>query len=71
VHLPDINAVSAWVPSGVLFWALGLAEPGDTRPRSAWTFRGKPLPYLQETTVPEIPRPSLDRVSRWHTLPST
>lgn len=46
---PDINAVSAWMPSGVVFWALGLAEPGDTRPQAAWTFRGKPLPYLQES----------------------
>jgi dienelactone hydrolase len=45
---PEINAVVAWVPSGVVFWALGLAEPGDTRPRAAWTFRGKALPYLQE-----------------------
>jgi dienelactone hydrolase len=44
----EINAVAAWVPSGVVFWALGLAEPGDTRPRAAWTFRGKPLPFLQE-----------------------
>jgi len=30
---PKINAVAAWVPSKVVFWALGLAEPGDTRPR--------------------------------------
>ncbi len=58
---PDINAVSAWVPSGVVFWALGLAEPGDTRPRAAWTFRGKPLPYLQEANTavgdPPVPQP--------------
>jgi pimeloyl-ACP methyl ester carboxylesterase len=47
----EINAVIAWVPSGVVFWALGLAEPGDTRPRAAWTFRGKPLPYLQENNT--------------------
>jgi dienelactone hydrolase len=47
-HFSEINAVAAWVPSGVVFWALGLAEPGDARPRAAWTFRGKPLPYLQE-----------------------
>ena len=47
-HFPEINAVAAWVPSGVVFWALGLAEPGDARPRASWTFRGKPLPYLQE-----------------------
>src|SRR5262249_20676260 len=45
---PEINAVIAWQPSGVIFWALGEAEPGDTRPRAAWTFRGQPLPYLQE-----------------------
>ena len=45
---PDINAVVAWVPSGVIFWPLGLSEPGDTAPQAAWTYRGKPLPYLQE-----------------------
>lgn len=45
---PDINAVIAWVPSGVVFWALGQSEPGDTRPRAAWTWRGNPLPCLQE-----------------------
>ena len=47
----EINAVIAWVPSGVVFWALGLAEPGDTRPRAAWTFQGKPLPYLHENNT--------------------
>jgi dienelactone hydrolase len=45
---PDINAVSAWVPSGVVFWPLGLPEPSDTRYRAAWTLGGKPLPFLQE-----------------------
>jgi len=59
---PDINAVIAWVPSGVVFWALGQSEPDDTRPRVAWTFRGKPLPCLQENnpyagTAPEEPAP--------------
>jgi dienelactone hydrolase len=60
----EINAVIAWVPSGAIFWALGLAEPGDARPRAAWTFHGKPLPYLQELNssmdaapVPEPGRP--------------
>jgi len=53
----EINAVIAWVPSGVVFWALGLAEPGDTRPRAAWTFRGKPLPYLQENNASAEPPP--------------
>ena len=54
---PDVNAVSAWVPSGVIFWALGLSEPGDTRPRAAWTFRGTPLPYLQENNTSADPPP--------------
>jgi dienelactone hydrolase len=53
----EINAVIAWVPSGVVFWALGPAEPGDTRPRAAWTFRGKPLPYLQQNNTAMEPLP--------------
>ena len=44
----EINAVAAWVPSGVIFWPLGASEPGDTRKPAAWTYRGGPLPYLQE-----------------------
>jgi hypothetical protein len=57
---PEIGAVMAWTPSGVLFWALGLAEPGDTRPRAAWTFRGKPLPYLQENNTASDPEPTVE-----------
>jgi dienelactone hydrolase len=50
----DINAVSAWVPSGVMFWGIGWSDPRD---RASWTFRGSPLPYLQQnnsfaTTAP-------------------
>jgi len=55
---PEINAVAAWVPSGVLFWALGRAEPGDTRPHAAWTFRGRALPYLQENNTRGDPPPA-------------
>jgi dienelactone hydrolase len=55
---PEINAVAAWVPSGAVFWALGLAEPGDTRPRAAWTFRGRALPYLQENNTSGDPPPA-------------
>jgi dienelactone hydrolase len=54
---PEINAVAAWAPSGVIFWALGPGEPGDTRPRAAWTFRGRPLPYLQENNTSGDPLP--------------
>ena len=54
---PDINAVSAWVPSGVIFWPLGLPELGDTRYHASWTLAGRPLPFLQEnnTMVEPIP----------------
>ena len=54
---PDINAVVAWVPSGVVFWALGLPEPGDSRPPAAWTFRSEPLPHLQENNSAGDPLP--------------
>jgi dienelactone hydrolase len=57
---PEIGAVMAWTPSGVTFWALGLAEPGDARPRAAWTFRGKPLPYLQENNTASDPEPTVE-----------
>src|SRR5205823_8872003 len=57
---PEIGAVMAWTPSGVTFWALGLAEPGDTHPRAAWTFRGKPLPYLQENNASMEPSPAVE-----------
>lgn len=54
---PDINGVVAWTPSGVIFWPLGIPEPGDAAPRAAWTFRGKPLPYLQESNSMADPAP--------------
>jgi dienelactone hydrolase len=57
---PQISAVMAWSPSGVMFWGLGLAEPGDTRPRAAWTFRGKPLPFLQESNTTSDPEPTIE-----------
>jgi dienelactone hydrolase len=47
----DIDAVSAWVPSGVMFWPIGLAEKDETRPLASWTWRGKPLPYLQQNNA--------------------
>src|SRR5215475_13937845 len=54
---PDINAVVAWVPSGVVFWALGEPEPGDTRPPAAWTYRGQPFAYLQQDNAASDPEP--------------
>jgi pimeloyl-ACP methyl ester carboxylesterase len=40
----DIRAVVAVVPSGVVFGGFGPSEPGDLRPRGAWTLEGKPVP---------------------------
>jgi pimeloyl-ACP methyl ester carboxylesterase len=42
----DIRAVVAVVPSGVIVGAFGPGEPGDLRPRGAWTLAGKPLPDM-------------------------
>jgi dienelactone hydrolase len=42
----DIRAVVAVVPSGVVVGAFGPSEPGDRRPRGAWTLAGKPVPDM-------------------------
>jgi dienelactone hydrolase len=42
----DVRAVVAVVPSGVIVGAFGPSEPGDLRPRGAWTLAGKPLPDM-------------------------
>jgi dienelactone hydrolase len=46
--LPEVSAVVAYVPSGVLFGPLGPSEPADRRPRAAWVHRGRALPHLAE-----------------------
>ena len=50
---PEINAVIAWVPSGVAFWAIGADRPL----RAAWTFRNQPVAYLQENNSGHDPAP--------------
>jgi dienelactone hydrolase len=44
----DIRAVVAVVPSGLTSGGLGPSEPGDLRPRGAWTLAGEPLPDMLE-----------------------
>lgn len=56
---PDINAVAAWVPSGVMFWGIGPNDAGDDR--ASWTFRGNPLPYLQQDNPFAATLPVLER----------
>ena len=40
-----------------MFWPLGLSEEGNARPCASWTFRGEPLPYLQENNDSVEPIP--------------
>jgi fermentation-respiration switch protein FrsA (DUF1100 family) len=58
---PDINAVAAWVPSGVMFWGIGPNESTDPRNRASWTFKGRPLPYLQQDNRFVAPPPAMER----------
>jgi len=58
---PDINAVAAWVPSGVMFWGIGANESGDPYDRASWTFNGRPLPYLQQDNRCVAPPPAMER----------
>jgi dienelactone hydrolase len=57
---PQINAVVAWVPSGVMFWGIGPNAPGDGGGRASWTWRGAPLPYLQENNRFVTPPPGVE-----------
>jgi len=44
-HAPAIRAVVAFVPSSVVFQSGASMEPGQ-KPRSSWTFHGRPLPFV-------------------------
>ena len=51
--IPAINAVVAYVASGVLHGPFEPHDPPDTPP--CWTSRGQPLPYLQEHNATDDP----------------
>src|SRR5438552_9668106 len=51
--IPAINAVIAYVASGVLHGPFEPHDPPDTPP--CWTSRGQPLPYLQEQNATDDP----------------
>jgi dienelactone hydrolase len=71
--LPEVHAVVGIAPSGISWAGLDAGGPCD---RPAWTFRGKPLPYLpigdeakirhtsQATGGPVALRPAFDRALR-------
>ncbi|HYL60065.1 MAG TPA: acyl-CoA thioester hydrolase/BAAT C-terminal domain-containing protein [Candidatus Acidoferrales bacterium] len=45
---PEIKAIVAYVPSGIVWPGIGAA---GERQRSAWTLNGKPVPCIQPTTA--------------------
>jgi len=51
--IPEIKAVVAHVPSGVLHGPFAPHEPPDAP--ACWTYRGSPLPYLQENNTADDP----------------
>src|SRR5439155_1053035 len=51
--IPTINAVIAYVASGVLHGPFEPHDPPDTPP--CWTSGGQPLPYLQEHNATDDP----------------
>jgi dienelactone hydrolase len=46
---PELRAVVAYVPSGVVHGGIG----EDSAGRSAWTWRGQPVPFLRDQVTPE------------------
>jgi dienelactone hydrolase len=51
---PQVGAVIAYAPSGVLWGAVGAAGP-------AWTYRGEPLPVVPDRVPPELDAEMSDR----------
>jgi dienelactone hydrolase len=43
---PEISSVVAYVPSGVVHAGIAASPAAGGAPRSAWTYRGKPLPFV-------------------------
>ena len=43
---PEITAVVGYVPSGVVHAGIAASPAAGAAPRSAWTYRGKPLPFV-------------------------
>ncbi|HEV8718958.1 MAG TPA: acyl-CoA thioesterase/bile acid-CoA:amino acid N-acyltransferase family protein [Candidatus Binatia bacterium] len=49
---PEIRAVVAYTPSGVLWQGQQVMGVQPAEPRAAWTLDGKPLPFLRYPTPP-------------------
>jgi dienelactone hydrolase len=46
---PELRSIVAYVPSGVVHGGIG----EDSAGRSAWTWRGEPVPFLRDQVTPE------------------
>ena len=53
--IPEINAVVAYVPSGVLHGGFGPDDASRDGLCAAWSYRGRPLPYLPENNAADDP----------------
>jgi dienelactone hydrolase len=64
---PQIKAVVAYVPSGVLWGGFG----GDEAVAAAWTYKGKPLAYVPTYQTPEVTALMEDAVKNKAPIPLT
>jgi dienelactone hydrolase len=58
---PQVTAVVGYVPSGIVWGGIT-----DGEPRSAWTYRGTPLPF-----APELSAAEMDEIYRQEPIPLT
>ena len=55
---PEITAVVGYVPSGVVHAGIAASPAAGAAPRSAWTYRGKPLPFVPPPIDGRSPGPA-------------
>lgn len=53
--ISEIDAVVAHVPSGVLHGGFGPDDASNDGLCAAWSYRGRPLPYLRENNTADDP----------------
>jgi dienelactone hydrolase len=54
---PEITAVVGYVPSGLVHAGIAASPAAGAAPRSAWTYRGKPLPFVSPPSDGRAPAP--------------
>ena len=56
--IPEITAVVGYVPSGVVHAGIAASPAAGAAPRSAWTYRGDPLPFVPPPIDGRPPAPT-------------